>query len=105
MAHKITAIVAPKPGQAAPAEIPQEIKDEIDGLYDHLRQNPGLEGYAEFDTPDEMKEWQRLAASYCKFREAGALKLRKLPAKNLPDNHMRFQLTADLPANGERESK
>jgi hypothetical protein len=102
MPYTIKTVVAPKPGQAALVEVPQEIRDEVDSLYAHFSEHPDQEGYAEFDTVDELRDWQRLAAAYCKHREAGALRLRKKPSKNLPDTHMRFQITADLEENGSR---
>lgn len=103
MAHKVTAVLSPKPGQGATLEVPQEVKDEIDGLYDHLRTHEGTEGFAEFDSKAERNKWLNQSRAYCRSREAGALKFRQLPSKHLPDTQVRFMLTADLPENGARE--
>ena len=105
MAVKITAVASPKPGQSATLEIPQEVKDDIDAIYAHLTANPGTEGFAEFDTADEVAPWLKFARAYSGTREAGALKFRQLPSKHLPDTQIRFSLTADLQANGERNAQ
>jgi hypothetical protein len=113
MPVKITAVASPKPGQGATLDIPQDVKDDVDGLYDHLRQNPGTEGFAEFEADkdsgrtavQERDRWLRFARAYATSREAGALKFRQLPSKHLPENQIRFSLTADVPANGERKGK
>jgi len=105
MAVKITAVASPKPGQGATLDIPQEVKDDIDAIYAHLRENPGTEGFAEFDSADEVNKWLSQVRSYVRTREAGALKFRQLPSKHLADTQLRFSLTADLPANGERDAK
>lgn len=104
MAVTITAVVSPKPGQAS-VEVPQQVKDDIEAIYAHLRENPGTEGFATFDTAEEVPTWLRQARAYTTTREAGALKFRQLPSKHLPTNQIRFSLTADLPANGERASQ
>lgn len=104
MAHKVTAVLSPKPGQAAAVEVPQEIRDEIDGLYDHLREHTDQEGFVEFDSADEKAEWVKQVRAYCATREAGALKYRQLPSKTLPETQLRFKLTADLETNGQNAS-
>jgi len=105
MAVKITAVASPKPGQGATLDIPQDVKDDIDAIYAHLRENPGTEGFAEFDSADEVNKWLAHVRAYVRTREAGALKFRQLPSKHLPDNQLRFSLTADLPENGARNSQ
>jgi hypothetical protein len=105
MAVKITAVVSPKPGQGATLEIPQDVKDDIDAIYAHLRDNPGQEGFAEFDTAEEVAPWIRFARAYATSREAGALKFRQLPSKHLPENQIRFSLNADVAANGNRDNQ
>jgi hypothetical protein len=105
MAVKITAVASPKPGQGATLEVPQDVKDDIDAIYAHLTANPGTEGFAEFDTDEEVQPWLKFARAYATSREAGALKFRQLPSKHLPANQIRFSLTADLQANGERNGQ
>ena len=110
MARKVTHIVSPKPGQGATLDVPQDVKDEIDELYTYTREHPNEEGFVEFTgTEDEIKaemsKWLSQVRSYCRTREAGALKFRQLPSKHLPYGQVRFQLSADLPENGNRESK
>lgn len=111
MSRKIGHVPSPKPGQGATLTIPQEVKDEVDELYAYLRDNPTEEGYAEFDGVSdeaivkEKAEWLKFARAYCLSREAGALKFRQLPSKHLPASAVRFTITADVPANGERNGK
>jgi hypothetical protein len=125
MPYKMTAVVAAKPGTGSTLDIPQSVKDDLEAIYEHLRTNPGTEGYIDFsadadgNVPDaekltdkqretavkESAVFLRQASSYAKSREAGALKFRVLPSKHLPDWVKRFQIKADLPANGERDDQ
>ena len=111
MSVVITAVQSPKPGQASVTDIPQDVKDDIDQMYEHLNAHPGQEGYAKFTAEDgrtlqqETDRWVKFARAYAQSREAGALKFRQLPSKNLPEGEIRFSLTADVPANGERKGK
>lgn len=105
MARRITAVLSPKPGQGATLDVPEDVKDELDELLAHLLDNPGQEGFAEFDDVKEKKEWIRQARSYGRSREAGAFTFRQLPSKHLPDTQVRFAMTADIIENGQRASK
>ena len=104
MSVKITAVLSPKPGQGATIEVPQEVKDDIDAIFTHLSENAGTEGFAEFDSADEVGKWLSQVRAYCRTREAGALKFRQLPSKHLADTQLRFTLARDLPADGARET-
>ena len=104
MSVKITAVASPKPGQSSTIEVPDSVKQDVDEIYAHLREHGDQEGFATFDTADEVAPWMRQVRAYVATREAGALKFRQLPSKHLPDTQIRFKLTADLPANGERET-
>lgn len=106
MAYKVTAVAKPTTaGQASAVEVPQEVKDDVDGIYAHLTAHPDQEGFAEFDTKAEKNTWMNQARVYCKSRAAGALTLRQLPSKHLPENQVRFAITADLPENGARQTR
>lgn len=111
MARVIKAVQSAKPGLGSATEIPDEVKEEIEGLYKHLTEHPDQEGFAEFSDPDpevvkdEVKAWLKQARTYCTTREAGALKFRQLPSKHLQAGQVRFSITADLPANGAREGQ
>jgi hypothetical protein len=102
MPAKVTTVKSPKPGQGATIDVPDEVKNDIETIYETLRQNPDEEGFVEFDNADEVNKWMSQVRSYCRHRQAGALKFRQLPSKHLPDTQIRFSLAADLPANGER---
>ena len=104
MSAKIRFQAKPKSGQSVTIEVPQDVKDDVDETYDYLREHPDQEGFVEFESADEVKTWLAQARAYCATREAGALKFRQLPSKHLPDTQIRFQLSADLPADGERKT-
>ena len=96
MARKLTFVASAKPGQISVSDVPQDVKDEIDSIFEHLAANPGLEGYAQFDgegfegkdaddkARKEAAQWERQVRAYCESREAGILKYRRLPSKTLP---------------------
>ena len=104
MGHKVIAVQSPKPGQGATVEVSDETKQEIEELFKYLTENPGTEGFVEFDKAEEVAPWIKEVRSYAATREAGALKFRQLPSKHLPDTQVRFQLTRDLPADGARKT-
>lgn len=104
MARNITAVAKPLAGTASAPEIPQDVKDDVEAIYAHLTANPDQEGFAEFANNAEREQFHKQAMAYCRTRAAGALKFRKLNSKNLPVNQMRFQITADLPANANGQS-
>lgn len=94
----------PAKGRSSVAEIPAEVKEEVEQAYEFLTANPDKEGYAVFDTKEEKTQYAAHVRGYCASREGGVLKFRILPSKNLPETHMRFSLTADLPENAERNA-
>lgn len=105
MGYKMTAVEKPKAGQSSVVEIRDDIKSDVEEMYAFLAANPNTEGNIVFDTVKELKADLRQIRAYCASREAGALKFRQLNSKHLPDTHVRFQITADLPENGAREGK
>ena len=105
MARVVTYAISPKPGQGATLDVPQDVKDEIDGLFEFLTANPGHEGSVTFDDVAERNLWLRQARSYAKSREAGALKFRQLPSKHLPETQVRFSLARDIPEDGQRNGQ
>lgn len=124
MSYKMTVRVAASAGTASAEDIPQEIKDDLESMYAELRKG-GLEGFVDFSadesgdvpdpatlTDDQVAEfgklanvWANQASVYFKTREAGALRFRQLPSKGLPKYQRRFQITADLEANGKRNDQ
>ena len=96
---KIAFVNKPKPGTAT-IEVPAEVAKDIEDAYAYLREHDGQEATADFDTADERNEWLRQVRYYCQTREAGVLKFRQLPSKTMPGEMIRFQITADVPANG-----
>lgn len=116
---------------STPLTIPDEVAADIEEMYAHLTANPGKEvvyenaAYpdgTELDAegnpvdkkaekrPDEDRTKEaalflKQAQAYGRSREKGALKVRQLPSKHLPAGVIRLQITADLPANGERNGQ
>jgi hypothetical protein len=106
MARSVGYAISPKPGQSSVQDVPEDVKTEIDGLFDWLTANPGHEGRVTgFEDDKERNLWLRQVRAYCPSREAGALKFRQLPSKNLPDGEIRFSLTRDIPQDGENNAK
>jgi hypothetical protein len=103
MAHKIMA--RQSVSAASVTEIPAEVAEEIEGLFAHLTEHPDQEGYGEFDTAEERLTFVKQAKAYCEGREAGILKFRQLPSKNLPATVLRFSLKRDLEANAGAQSQ
>lgn len=106
MSYTIKPVLSPTKGTASAAEVPAELKTEIEELYEYFTVNPGFEAHVVFAEDGEglsKAEFVRYTRTYAKTREAGALNFRILPSKGLPENELRFKLTADLPANGARE--
>jgi len=100
----IKIVQSARAGQSSTLDIPDEVKNDVDATYDALRQDSNAEAFAEFETGDERKLWLKQVRSYVATRETGALKIRVLPSKHLPETQLRFKITADLPANGQREA-
>lgn len=103
MAVKIT--IRPAATATATIDVPEEVKKEVEAAYALLLKNPGNEGHAGFETEEERLTWTRQARAYCQTRDKGALRFRQLPSKNLPDNELRFQISNDLEANGQRNGR
>lgn len=90
---------------SAAVEIPASVVKEVEQLYAELSKAPGSEAAIVFKDQDERLQWTAQARAYCSTREKGALKLRQLPSKNLPENEARFSITANLPENGARNGR
>lgn len=105
MARKLTFVPNLSSGTLIPMdEIPDDVKEEMEEAYTQLSGRDGRIR-AEFDTEDEATLYCRQAASYCTQREAGVLKFRRSPTKNLPKNVVDFTVKADLPANAEKKNE
>lgn len=103
MTVKIT--VRPAATASSTVDIRESTKKEVEDTFAALKANPGSEGHSAFDDEDERVKWTREARAYCQTRAKGALRFRVLPSKNLPVNELRFNITNDLEANGERNGR
>jgi len=72
--------------------VPQDVKVDVDDVWQDMQANPENEGFVEFDTASEQKLWLAQAKVYC---ASLGLNLRKLPAgkSGLTATQMRFQIT------------
>jgi hypothetical protein len=109
MARTVKPVLAASPGQSSTLDIPQDVKDEIDGLWAYMVENPGHEGFVTFDEGDDLEKekglYLRQVRQYAQTREGGALKFRQLPSKHLKPTEVRFSLARDIPKDGENHSK
>lgn len=82
-------------------EIPSEVREECEAVYEQLKANPNGRIRAEFGSKDELAVYVRQITAYCALRPAGTLRFRKSPARGLADNVMDFRIADPLP---EREA-
>lgn len=86
---------APVSGHGTTLIIPDEIISDVEEAYAFLIANPGKVAHMEAKDANELASWFKYARAYVKRRPDGALKIRRLPSKHLPDNHARFTLSVD----------
>jgi hypothetical protein len=103
MAVKIT--IRPAANTQATIDIDAQVIKDVESTYASLLKNPGSEVHIGFENEDERISWSRQARAYCTTRPNGALRFRQLPSKNLPVNEGRYQITADLEENGNRNGR
>lgn len=72
-------------------QIPQEVRDEVEEMYANLKTVAGR-FHVEYDTKEEVAAYMRQVIAYCALRPAGAIRFRKSPTRNLPDNQMDFRI-------------
>ncbi len=82
--------------------IPQEVKDEVEQVYENLKAHPSGRIRATFDNRAELLQYVAQATSYCNQRPSGAIRFRRSPTKNLTDNIMDFRIS-DLPPDNDTE--
>jgi hypothetical protein len=88
--------------------IPEELRAYVEDVYARQQKNPGRER-AEYDTEDELKAEFKLMADYVAQRPqavpgGSVLRIRKSPTRDQANNVMDFRITADLEANGKRNT-
>ena len=85
-------------------DIPQDIRTEVEEAYAGMKANPYGRFRASFDTAEEMATYIAQVTAYCAQRPAGAIRFRKSPTRNLPDNTMDFRIT-DLKTEAEQKTE
>ena len=73
-------------------EIPQEIRDDAEQVYQALKTNPGRMR-VNFDTIAELKAYETQIKAYCALRPGGKIRFRKSPTRELPKTSMDFRIT------------
>lgn len=74
-------------------DIPQDVRDEVEEIYNALKTNPNGRMRAEFDTKEELAAYTTQVTSYCQVRPGGVIRFRKSPTKGLPETAMDFRIT------------
>lgn len=85
-------------------QIPEDVQNEVEEAYAYLQKNGGRMRVT-FESDEEAAEWFKYAVSYGAARPTGAVRFRRSPTRNLPDNVFDFRVHDDLPENGKRKGK
>ena len=74
------------------ADIPEEIKSEVEQVYEALKTNPGR-FHVEFQDVATLNKYVAQVQAYCAQRPAGAIRFRRSPVKGQKANVMDFRIT------------
>lgn len=89
------------------ADIPQDVKDQTEEVYEALKTNAGRM-LVTFETEAELNLYIRQVTSYCAQRmvdgKPAPIHFRKSPTRNQPKNEAHFRIT-DVPTKNEADSK
>lgn len=83
-------------------EIPEDVRSDVEAVYAALKANPNGRMRVEFEDKTKALQWIAVATAYCKIRPDGAIRFRRSPTRNLPDNVVDFRIT-DIPKDGTEE--
>lgn len=72
--------------------IPEEIRQEVEDVYEALKAQPGRM-QAKFKSAGEANAYIAQVQAYCAQRPAGPLRFRKSPTKGLPEGSFEFRIT------------
>jgi len=86
----------------AVSDIPEDVRKDCEQVYAALKQNPNGRMRVEFASKTEALQWVAVASAYCKIRPDGAIRFRRSPTRDLPDNVVDFRIT-DIPKTGTDE--
>jgi len=94
MARKLTFVPAATPSTFTMDldSIPQDIRDEVEQAYKAIKENRGAIR-AEFDSKEELAQFENMVKAYCNLRPAGAIRYRRSPVKGMPETEMQFRIT------------
>lgn len=105
MARQLVPTLKPTQGRVSASEVPEDVQNDLEESYEYLRTNPGTEITASFEDKKELLLFVRQARTWAETRPAGPLRFRRMPRKNLAENVMVFNITADLEEGGKRNAK
>ena len=83
-------------------DIPEDVQKDCEAVYTALKTNPNGRMRVTFEDKAEALRWIAVAQAYCKIRPDGAVRFRRSPTRDLPDNVIDFRIT-DIPKNGTEE--
>lgn len=83
-------------------DIPEDVRTEVEEIYAALKSAPDGRMRVQFDTVDELRQYQRWATAYCAMRPDGAIRFRKSPTRGLPETVIDFRITDLLTENEEK---
>lgn len=81
------------PAEMDLADVPQDVRDDVEDAYKICKANPTGRIRGVFETKTELNQFYAQATAYCAQRPAGAIRIRKSPTKGLTDNVMDFKVT------------
>lgn len=70
--------------------VPDDVAEDLEGIFAHLADNPHEVAFAEFDTVDELKAFGKQAKSWAQTRDGGAVEYRQLRSADLAENQIKF---------------
>jgi len=83
-------------------EIPEDVRKDVEAVYAALKTNPNGRMRVSFKSKAEALQWIAVASAYCKIRTEGAIRFRRSPTRDLPENVIDFRIT-DIPKTGTDE--
>jgi hypothetical protein len=86
-------------GTIALDDISDEVKKDVEEVYEALKTNPGRMR-VNFDTVQQLNQYVAQVKEYCRQRPQGAIHFRKSPSRGLPATTMDFRIV-DVPVNEE----
>lgn len=82
----------PTEGSGHTVSVPEEIQQDMEAAWQHLKDNPDQEGSLKEEDDRALDKYLRLARIYLANREGEAVTIRRLPSSHLPAGQCRFTM-------------